>query len=384
MKKNIYLMYAIALLQGMVFYGPVATLYRQAQGVSVFQITLIESISLILCLLLEIPWGVIADRIGYKRTMIFCCGLYFISKIVFWQAAGFWWFLLERVMLSVVFAGLSGVDISILYLSCEEGASQKVFGIYNSLGTAGLLAASMVFSVFIGKNYKLAGGLTVISYGLAALAALGLTEGKEKESRRFRANEFKTIFRQTVKNKHLLLFLIAVAFLSETHQTITVFLNQVQYERCGLSPSIIGYVYAGVTVAGLCGACSARFTGKTGAKTAGVLFYGAASASCAVLAFTGKAAPSVGGILLLRISNSLFQPFQTELQNKQVCTEHRATALSINAMITDSVGAGTNLVFGSLAEASLRASFLFGAGLCAIGLCLFLSVVPPLENQRVK
>ena len=54
MKRNIYLMYAIAFLQGMVFYGPVATLYRQAQGVSVFQITLIESISLILCILLEI------------------------------------------------------------------------------------------------------------------------------------------------------------------------------------------------------------------------------------------------------------------------------------------------------------------------------------------
>ena len=59
MKKNVYLLYAIALLQGMVFYGPIATLYREAQGVSASQITLIESISLILCLALEIPWGVI-------------------------------------------------------------------------------------------------------------------------------------------------------------------------------------------------------------------------------------------------------------------------------------------------------------------------------------
>ena len=48
-KRNIYLMYGISLLQGMVFYGPIATLYRQAAGVSVFEITLIESISLALC-----------------------------------------------------------------------------------------------------------------------------------------------------------------------------------------------------------------------------------------------------------------------------------------------------------------------------------------------
>lgn len=32
-KRNIRLMYAIALLQGMVFYGPIATLYRQTAGV---------------------------------------------------------------------------------------------------------------------------------------------------------------------------------------------------------------------------------------------------------------------------------------------------------------------------------------------------------------
>lgn len=62
-KKNIYLLYAISFLQGLVFYGPVATLYRQAAGVSVFQITVIESISLALCIALEMPWGLVADRI---------------------------------------------------------------------------------------------------------------------------------------------------------------------------------------------------------------------------------------------------------------------------------------------------------------------------------
>lgn len=75
------------------FYGPIATLYRQAQGVTVFEITVIESISLALGILLEIPWGMIADKIGYRKTMIFCSSLYFISKIVFWQATGFGGFL---------------------------------------------------------------------------------------------------------------------------------------------------------------------------------------------------------------------------------------------------------------------------------------------------
>lgn len=76
-------------LQGLVFYAPVATLYRQANGVGVFQITVIESISLAASLAMELPWGWIADRIGYRNTLVICHFLYFISKIVFWRAEGF-------------------------------------------------------------------------------------------------------------------------------------------------------------------------------------------------------------------------------------------------------------------------------------------------------
>lgn len=371
-KKNIYLMYAIALLQGMVFYGPIATLYRQAQGISVLQITVIESVSLILCLLLEIPWGIVADKIGYRRTMIFCCTLYFVSKIVFWQATSFAAFFLERVMLSIVIAGLSGVDSSILYLSCKGEKSQHVFGLYNSLQTTGLLIAALVFSAVVGSNYKLAGLLTVISYGIAALLSLGLKKVKQEEAGHFYAGEFLSLLRQTLKNRDLLLLLLGIAFLSETHQTITVFLNQLQYVKCGLSSSAIGYIYIAVTIAGLCGIFSSQLTKAVGlAQTSGVLF-AAAIAACILLAFTSSAWLSVVGILALRISYSLFQPLQTELQNKQVYTPNRATALSINAIFIDSVGTGTNVAFGALAERNLTYAFLFGAGLCGIGTFFFM------------
>ena len=60
-KRNILLLWGIALLQGMVFYAPVSTLYRQAAGLGIFHITLIESISLWLTICLEIPWGWAAD-----------------------------------------------------------------------------------------------------------------------------------------------------------------------------------------------------------------------------------------------------------------------------------------------------------------------------------
>ena len=371
-RKNIYLMYAITLLQGMVFYGSIATLYRQASGLSVFQITLIESISYALCILFEIPWGIIADKIGYKRTLCFCCNLYFVSKLVFWRAVDFGDFLLERILLSIVIAGLSGVDTSILYLSCYEGDGQKAFGIYNSLGTVGLLTASLVFSLFVGENYRTAAMLTVISYGLAAMLSFFLSEVKGEERKTFSLDEFRTAFLRIVQNKPLILFLVSVAFMTQTHQTITVFLNQVQYEKCGLSPSNIGFIHVLITLTGVFSTFSAEFTRRNGIRKAGITFYVISVLSCFLLGFTKSPVLSVCGVLLLSLSNSLFQPLQIEQQNKQVLSDNRATELSIYAIIIECICAGTSVLFGALAKISLESAFLFGTVLSIAGLILFL------------
>lgn len=372
-KKNIWLMYAVSLLGGMIFYGPIATLYRQAAGLNIFQITLIESISMALCLALELPCGMLADRIGYKNMMVGCSFLYFASKIVFWQAGGFGMFLTERIMLSVVMASLSGLDTSILYLSCGSGEAQSVFGTYNNLGTAGLIIAAGVYSLFIGEDYRLAGLLTVISYGIMALLTLFLDDVKPPERERSsQGREFACIFKSVAKDRKFLLFILSVALLNETHQTVTVFLNQLQYVKCGLTDREIGLIYIGVTVAGLTGGFSARITGKIGERRFGALLFAVCAAACAALALTVSPVLSVLAIVALRIGFSLFQPLHTEMQNRKVSTSDRATALSINAVIMESAGVLTNLVFGAAARTDVSRAMALGAVLCAAGLGMFL------------
>ena len=61
-KKNIPLLCVITFLQGMVFYASVATLYREAAGLSMLQIGTIEAVNLALSMALEVPWGWLADR----------------------------------------------------------------------------------------------------------------------------------------------------------------------------------------------------------------------------------------------------------------------------------------------------------------------------------
>lgn len=370
-KRNIFLLCTIGFLQGMVFYAPVATLYRQAVGIGIFEITLIESISLVLSILLEIPWGITADRIGYRKTILICCALFLISKIVFWQASDFGGFLLERVLLAVVCAGLSGVDVGMLYESCRQGDSHKVFGIYEYLQQAGLLLAASVYSLWIGENYRLAGFLTVLSYGMAALLALFLQEVKLPGEPNTTVRESMHVFAGQMKGPKLLLFLIAVALVNETHQTVTVFLNQLQYIRTGMTVEMISGAYILLSLAGLVSVFSFRLSGWMGDKPLGSCLILGSLLCCLVLAATGNPGISVIAVISLRICYSLLQPLQLEQQNRRMQTRHRATALSMNAVLISSIAVFLNLLFGRVAEISLPCSMILGVGCCLTALLLY-------------
>jgi len=370
-KRNIYLLWGIALLQGMVFYAPVATLYRQAAGLGIFHITLIESISLWLTICLEIPWGWLADRIGYRRTMLGCCFLYFVSKIVFWQADGFFGFLLERILLSVVCAGLSGVDAGMLYLSCREEDSLRVFSIYESLGQLGMLAAAGIYALWIGENYRLAAFLTVLSYGLAAALSLGLKEETRLSNTLRTSQNMLAVLKVQLGKPRVLLLLLAVGLLNECHQTITVFLSQLQYAVAGMNHSQISFAFISANLTALAGGFSAFLCGKTGPQKMGTGLLILSAFSCLLLGLFQVPMISVFAVILLRLCFSLMQPLHMQLQNEQITGQDRATALSVNAVVMESLGIFLNLIFGALADSRLDAAMLLGAALCAAGAVLY-------------
>ena len=366
-KRNIYLLWGIALLQGMVFYAPVATLYRQAAGLGIFHITLIESISLCLTICLEIPWGWLADRIGYRKTMLVCCFLYFLSKILFWQAKGFSGFLLERILLGVVCAGMSGVDAAMLYLSCEERESHRVFSIYENLGQLGMLVAAGIYALWIGENYRLAGFLTMLSYGLAAVLSLALKEVTPVCATETIPKNMLTVLKGQLGNPNVLLLLLAVGLLNECHQTITVFLSQLQYIRAGMHYGQISLAYIAVNLAAMAGGFSAFLCSKTGPKILGTGLLALAAFSCLALGLFAEPVISVLSMILLRVCFSLMQPLHMDLQNKQITGRDRATALSMNAVVMESLGVFLNLIFGALAQSRLETAMFLGAALCGAG-----------------
>ena len=366
-KRNIRIMYAIAFLQGMVFYAPVASLYRQARGMGLGQIALLESVSFLVQLAMELPWGLAADRIGYRRTMIAGCGIFALSKLVFWRADGFWDFFWERLLISAAIAALSGVDESILYLSCGDGDSQKVFGRSNAFSTAGLLVSAGAFSLFMAEDYALSALATFMAYALAAVLALGLTEVRPPErERREPVRAFFRLLKGTLRDRRFLLLILCWALYGQVLSSVCTWLSQNQYLRCGMGSRAMGFVYILVSVISLVSAFSRPVTDRVGRSRAALGALALAGAACAALVITRSAVLSAVCILALEGSSALINPLMSQVWNRQVTGADRATQLSIFAVLDEAVSAGGSLVIGQVADRSLDGAFALCAGTCIV------------------
>ena len=365
-RRSIALLYCMSFLQGMCFYGPVATLYRTEVGVTMGQISLIEAVTYLLVVMLEVPLGAVCARIGYRRMLMASSALFFISKIVFWQAYTFGAFLAERVILAFVLAGLSGCDDAYLYLCAGRAGAQRVLGLYGAAGTAGLLAASALFSLFLADDYRLAALWTVATYGLAALLAcfLAPVPAGEEDAASLRA-QLAGIVRNLRANPRFAGVLSADALLSITGQTVTVFLSQLLYVRLGLPAAVLGVLYIGMTLAGLCGAWSHRLCRALG-RAFGPTLCLVGAAGCLAAGFSPWPALCVAGVFTLQIVWRLWQPYAARLKNDNVTDAGgaRSVVLSGYSMAVTLGSSALGLVLGGLADAHLTAALALAAALC--------------------
>lgn len=367
-RRSIRLLFTVSFLQGMVFYSPIATLYRQAAGLDLFQIGVIESLSMALMLALELPWGVLADRLGHRRTLVICAFVLAVSKVVFWRADGFEDFLAERVLLAVAGAGLSGCDSAYLYACCGDGDHRRAFSRWQAVETAGLLLAALAWPL-LGGRYRLAALLTVGTYTAAALLTLGLREPQGvSESETRQQLSVRAALRGTWS---VLPLLLAFCLVQETAQMITAFLGQEQFLRAGIPQGWFGLLQAAVTLAGLTAGLSHRLTKRLGTRRGGMILMTAGSVACLLLAVVPFPLPAAAGVVLLRGVQSLLLPLSQSIQNERAAPTGRAAQLSCNAMLLDLGGLCLYPAFGALADRGVAHAMLLGALCCGVGAGLF-------------
>ena len=374
-QRNISLMYAIAFFQGIVLYASISTLYRQARGLSLAEYAVIDGFSYLFQLAFEIPFGMLADRIGYKKTLVFSNGIYLLSKVIFWQAFGFGSFLLERLFFSMALAGLSGLDVSILYLSCGKEDSQKIFGRYSAFGTAGMLTGCFIFTLFLSENYSATALGTVISYGIAFILSFFIEDVKEAAPKDAlpSVGRLASIFKITLQDRKFLLFILGETMVSYSTWAVRVLLIQNKYLSLGLTTQHIGWIDIVFSTLALTAVYSAALTRKLGFRRFMVAGMGVAALCAVVIGSTGSISLAILCSAAVEISATMLSPLINDLYSKRVSVSDRATQLSVYAMMAEIISFGLSFLMAAVTEHSYFGSFVFCSLMAATGIVLFLA-----------
>ncbi|MBE6082491.1 MAG: MFS transporter [Tissierellaceae bacterium] len=377
--KNIHILCIIAFLQGLVFYGPISTLFRQNRGLSLNDIFVIETVYVILLFIFEIPWGYIADRIGYRWTLIISFFLFFLSKIVFYSAHSFDGFLFERIILALAISGISGCDSALIYTSVDEMDSNRAFSLYNASSAGGFLAASFLNSIIVKYSMDLTALLTIIPYGAAFFISFFLKDSSHHvESQRISLTDNIKVLK---KNKNIIIFLISMALISESTHSICVYLNQPIYLRSSIDMKYFGFLTAFMQIACLLSARAYKLNEKVGTKKLYIVLISMIIGANVFLLYLKNGLLVVLMIFIIEGAFAVTQPLSNTIQNRSITVANRATFLSSYAMVGDIIGSISNLAVGKASDFSLNIAIGTCAGLNILALILILIFFRKKKNK---
>lgn len=380
MKNNKYILYGISFLQGLVFYGAFSVVFRENRGLGLNDIFLLEGIFVIFIMIFEIPWGIIGDKIGYKKTLVISYGLFLVSKTIFYFSYSFLGFFMEALLSSLAISGISGCDSAIIYSSIDEKESDKVFGIYGFCGTLGFLVAALTGSIIVKISIDLLAFITIFPYTLAFLLAMFLRDVKNHKSKKDGNNKkenLKDTFKIVLKDKNILLFIVAIGILNETTHSICVFLNQPLYIKNGVSLKWFGILTAFMQVATFISLKSYKIKMIIGVKNLYKISIFIIILCNLILIVSGEAYLTILIIFLIEGGYALTQPITETIKNKSIESLNRATILSIYSMIENIIASLINFIISIASKISMEwaliTSLIFNILVFILIICYFYS-----------
>ena len=175
--NNVYKVGLIQFFSSLYFYLPVLTIYYQRRGLNFVQINSLWGIITATIFLTEIPTGLIADKIGRKKSVMIALFLQLIGEMAFIFAQNYFQFILISIIAGIGFAFQSGCIQALVYDSLKEDGKEdemkKATGItgafFQSGHILGALASSLIVANLAPTKITLAIILTAFSVFVAFL-----------------------------------------------------------------------------------------------------------------------------------------------------------------------------------------------------------------------
>jgi len=358
---------ALTFFQYLYLYNHVGALYMQSRGLSLLQVNSIWSIIVLTIVLMEVPTGVIADRIGRKRSVVMAIFLQFLGEFFYIFASGYIAFVLIAILGGVGYSFLSGAYEALIFDSLpaenREAAMKQAMGrvgaAYQLAFFVAPLLGGLVISKLVLSKYLLGIALTAASVFVAFLISLTLKEPPSPYHRKaLSAMQILKSGLAQVRGNRKIRWIAAVAIFTGTFSATLVNFYQPHFVRFGVTTSLpIGVA---LSLGGLAAFLVLKNVAAIEQRLGrfGLFFF---SFFPGVLYLLLAIAPNIPVLFSVFILTYAFadakNPLISAYQNEQIESASRATTISLISMIGKIYVAIVSLLLGWIANYSISATW---------------------------
>ncbi|MGB7337983.1 MAG: MFS transporter [Phototrophicaceae bacterium] len=388
-QRNIRLISIIRFAQSFHLYIHAYALILLDRGLSLFQITAIESLVIATIFVMEIPTGIIADRIGRKGAIVAAIGFNISAEFLFLFAKTYPMYIMVAILTGTGFAFASGAIEAMVYdslpLEDRDNQMKKTMGQINSLARLAFFISPIVGAFIIRdgapENYTLAIALTVMALLVALLVSLFLQEpASEWDADKPHS---MTILRDGIAelrgNPTLRRLTLLTIFTTPLTGMLIVTLAAPYLTLNGVSPFVIGMT---LSIGSLFAVFTQRYAYKLetwlGQERAILFLLLLPALMYGVLALVSGSILPVVVIIIMYATNEMKSPLFSAYQNGLIGSKNRATVLSIINMLLNLFVAIVSPLYAAIGMFSLPLAFLIIG--CVIVLAVIVLGVPKLEG----
>ena len=362
-----------------------------ARGLTLVQISLIESIMIFTIFLMEVPTGVLADRVGRKWSIFASTLLLMGGEVIFIFARSFEWYIIIALLTGTGFAFASGAVEALVYDSLppknREDAMKRAMGRVNSWGQIAFVIAPIVGGLIIGDagidKFIAAIALTAAALLIGAVVCLTLREPADDSAEAKPGS--MTLLRDGVgllrHHQRLRRLAMLVIFTTPITSSLVTTLGPPYLTQNEVSPFLVAAV---LSVGSLLAAITQRYAYKLeqwlGQPRAIALLILLPGLMYWLLAAAAGPVATVLVMILMYGVNDMKAPLFSAYQNAIIESRNRATVLSLINMFLNLFAALAAPLFAKIAETSLAAAFVaMGLMIVTAGLLLRVHRLPQVK-----
>ena len=355
---------------------PILAEYLKDRGLSGIKISMVLNVTPVMMLLVQPFYGTLADRLGYKKTLLFSTGLAALSYVGYLVEGGFIYLLVITIFMSLFYNTIQPI-LDSLSLQLSKDNPKFSYGTLRIAGAAGWSFTSFITGHFIENiDTSVIFIIAAISMLLTFLFAFSIAIRQEKIE--LDTGPLFGNLREVLSDRKLIILLIAIFLVSIGATTIWNFYS-IYMEEIGASHTLIGY---GLSFQGLCELpffyFSARIIRRFGLRNTFLFTIIVTGIRLLLYSIVHNPRAAIPIELLQGISWSLFWVVCVEYVNSLVREEWRVTGQSLLYAVY--YGAGFivgNFWTGFLMDANMKVGqiYLLNAGIVsfvAVFVILFL------------